>query len=87
MRPLKDRIIVRLLKEEEKTKSGIFIPEVARNAPQQVGEVLAVGPWQKDVKVGEKAVFVPFAGTEVKWTDGSTVLIIEAVDLVAVMED
>jgi len=74
LRPLHDRIIVRRLEEENKTASGIFIPESAKEKPQR-GEVIAVGKGKKaedgkvapiDVKVGDKILFGKYVGTEIK---------------------
>ena len=74
IRPLQDRILVKRLTEEEKTKGGIIIPDSAKEKPQE-GEVIAVGngkvlengqKQELDVKVGDKVLFSKYAGTEVK---------------------
>jgi chaperonin GroES len=86
MRPLKDRVLVRPIQEEERTKSGLFMPENRSKKPPKFAEVLAVGPWQDSVKPGEKVLLAPFAGTEMKWED-ELLLVVEAVDIFAVVED
>ena len=77
IRPLQDRVIVKRLAEEEKTKGGIFIPDTAKEKPQQ-GEVVAVGKGKVaddgklvklDVKKGDRILFSKYAGTEVKIED------------------
>jgi chaperonin GroES len=74
IRPLQDRILVKRLEGEEKTKGGIIIPDSAKEKPQE-GEIVAVGngkvlengtKQQLDVKVGDKVLFSKYAGTEVK---------------------
>ena len=73
-RPLHDRVLIKVLDSEEKTKGGIIIPDTAKEKPQE-GEVVAVGPGAKtedgktvkmDVKVGDKVIFGKWAGTEIK---------------------
>jgi len=77
IRPLQDRIIVKRVAEEEKTKGGIIIPDTAKEKPQE-GEVIAVGPGKLDehgkripleVKVGDKILFGKYSGSEVKVAD------------------
>lgn len=77
IRPLHDRILVRRLEEDEKTKGGIIIPDSAKEKPMQ-GEVIAVGSGKKtedgkiqklDVKAGDRILFSKYAGTEVKIDD------------------
>jgi chaperonin GroES len=74
IRPLHDRVIVRRLEEEEKTKGGIIIPDSAKETPAE-GEVVAVGPGARDdkgkvtpidLKVGDHVIFSKYAGTDVK---------------------
>ena len=86
IRPLQDRILVKRIEEEEKTKGGIIIPDTAKEKPMQ-GEVIAVGPGARnekgeivalDVKAGDKVLFGKWSGTEVK-LDGED-LLIEATD-------
>ena len=73
-RPLHDRVLIKVLDNEEKTKGGIIIPDTAKEKPQE-GEVVAVGPGAKtedgktvkmDVKVGDKVIFGKWSGTEIK---------------------
>ena len=75
LKPLGDRVVIRVLEQEEKTASGIFLPDTAKEKPSQ-GEVVAVGPGKVqddgkrvalDVKVGDKIIFSKYAGTEVKF--------------------
>lgn len=94
LRPLNDKIIIKVIAEEEKTKSGLFIPDAAKEKPQQ-GEVIAVGPGKVnektsarnpiDLKVGDKVLYSKYAGTEFK-LDGEEVLMIEEGDVLAVLE-
>ena len=83
-RPLHDRVVVRRLEGEEKTKGGIIIPDTAKEKPQE-GEVIAVGPGGRDeagkltpldVKKGDKVLFGKWSGTEVK-IDGQELLIMK----------
>ena len=93
IRPLQDRVIVKRLEEEEKTSSGIIIPDTAKEKPQK-GEVIAVGPGKKnedgeaqplDVKAGDKVLFSKYAGTEVK-VEGEELLIMREDDIMGVIE-
>jgi len=92
-RPLHDRVLVKRVKEEEKTKGGIIIPETAQEKPQE-GEVVAVGPGARDedgeriemdVKVGDRILFGKWSGTEVK-VDGEELLIMKESDIMGVIE-
>ncbi|MGE3929206.1 MAG: co-chaperone GroES [Hyphomonadaceae bacterium] len=92
-RPLHDRVLVKRVKEEEKTKGGIIIPETAQEKPQE-GEVVAVGPGARDedgeridmdVKVGDRILFGKWSGTEVK-IDGEELLIMKESDIMGVIE-
>jgi chaperonin GroES len=92
-RPLHDRVVVKRVKEEEKTKGGIIIPETAQEKPQE-GEVVAVGPGARDedgervaldVKVGDRILFGKWSGTEVK-IDGEELLIMKESDIMGVLE-
>jgi chaperonin GroES len=73
IRPLHDRVIIRRLDEEEKTKGGLIIPDTAKEKPQE-GTVIAVGPGKQedgkviamDVKAGDKILFGKYSGTEIK---------------------
>jgi len=92
-RPLHDRVVVRRVKEEEKTRGGIIIPETAQEKPQE-GEIVAVGPGARDedgerisldVKVGDRILFGKWSGTEVK-IDGEELLIMKESDIMGVLE-
>lgn len=93
LRPLQDRIIVKRVEEETKTSGGIFIPETAKEKPQQ-GEIIAVGNGKRtedgkvlpiDLKVGDKVLFGKYAGTEIK-LDGVDYLIMREDDILGVLE-
>jgi chaperonin GroES len=93
IRPLQDRIIVKRLKEEEKTKGGLFIPDTAKEKPVE-GTVLAVGNGKVledgtvrrlDVKEGDRVLFGKYSGTEVK-IDGEEHLILREDDILGVLE-
>jgi chaperonin GroES len=92
-RPLHDRVVVKRVKEEEKTKGGIIIPDTAQEKPQE-GEVIAVGPGVRDedgerialdVKAGDRILFGKWSGTEVK-IDGEDLLIMKESDIMGVIE-
>jgi chaperonin GroES len=91
-RPLHDRVVVKRINPEAKTKGGIIIPDTAREKPQQ-GEVVAVGPGGRDetgklipidVKVGDKVLFGKWSGTEVV-LDGDELLIMKESDVMGVL--
>lgn len=93
LRPMQDRIIVKRVEEETKTAGGIFIPETAKEKPQQ-GEVVAVGKGKVteegkvlplDVKVGDKVLFGKYSGTEIK-LEGEEFLIMREDDILGVVE-
>lgn len=93
IRPLHDRIIVKRLDEEEKTKGGIIIPDSAKEKPQEA-KVLAVGNGKVledgkvlplDVKVGDKVLFSKYSGTEIK-LQGEEYLILKEDDVQAIVE-
>ena len=92
-RPLHDRVVVRRLEGEEKTKGGIIIPDTAKEKPQE-GEIVAVGPGARDesgkivaldVKAGDRVLFGKWSGTEVK-LDGEDLLIMKESDIMGVIE-
>lgn len=87
MKPLADRVIVAPAAAEEKTKSGIIIPDTAKEKPQR-GEVVAVGNGKKDepmtVKVGDQVLYGKYAGTEVS-IDGTDYLIMKESDIFAIV--
>ena len=93
LRPLHDRVVVRRVKEEEKTKGGIIIPDTAKEKPQE-GEVVAVGKGLAgedgktvalDVKKGDRVLFGKWSGTEVS-VDGEDLLIMKESDIMGVLE-
>jgi chaperonin GroES len=92
-RPLHDRVVVKRLDAEEKTASGIIIPDTAQEKPSQ-GEIVAIGPGGRDeagklipidVKVGDTVLFGKWSGTEVK-IDGKDLLIMKESDIMGVLE-
>lgn len=93
LKPLGGRVIVEPIEQDEKTASGIYLPETAKEKPQE-GKVLAVGPGDRnengeriplDVNVGERVLFAKYSGTEVK-VDGKKLLILRESDILAVVE-
>jgi chaperonin GroES len=91
-RPLHDRVVVRRLESEEKTKGGIIIPDSAKEKPQE-GEIIAVGSGARDesgklvpldVKAGDRVLFGKWSGTEVK-IDGKDLLIMKESDIMGVI--
>ncbi|MCJ2071817.1 co-chaperone GroES [Methylobacterium sp. J-026] len=91
-RPLHDRVVVRRIESEEKTKGGIIIPDTAKEKPQE-GEIVAVGPGARDetgrinpldVKKGDRVLFGKWSGTEVK-IDGQDLLIMKESDIMGVV--
>jgi chaperonin GroES len=93
IRPLQDRVIVRRLEEEEKTKGGIIIPDTAKEKPQE-GKVIAVGKGKVteegkliplDVKVGDKILFGKYSGSEIK-IGGEEHLIMREEDILGIIE-
>ena len=93
LRPLADRVVVRPMPGEEMTKSGIVIPDTAKEKPQE-GTVIAVGPGrilddgkreQIDLRAGDKVLYAKYAGTDFK-LDGEDLLIISHKDILAVVE-
>jgi chaperonin GroES len=92
IKPLGDRVVLKVLEAEEKTASGIVLPDTAKEKPQQ-GKVLAVGPGRygddgkltpMSVKDGDTVLFAKYAGTEVKY-DGEELLILKESDLLAIV--
>ena len=93
IRPLQDRVIVKRIQEEEKTKGGIIIPDTAKEKPQE-GKVIAVGKGKVnddgklvplDVKVGDRILFAKYSGSEIK-IDGEEHLIMREDDILGVVE-
>ena len=94
VKPLQDRLVIKRLEEEEKTKGGIIIPDAAKEKPQE-GRVIAIGDGKVlesgqrspvSVKVGDKILFGKYSGTEIK-IDGEEHLILREDDVLAVIED
>ena len=91
-RPLHDRVVIRRLEGEEKTKAGIIIPDTAKEKPQE-GRVIAVGPGKHedgkviplDVKAGDKILFGKYAGAEIK-LNGEEHLIMREEDILGIIE-
>ena len=93
-RPLHDRVLVRRVKEEEKSKGGIIIPDTVKEKPQE-GKIVAVGSGARgedgkvtplDVKAGDRILFGKWSGTEVK-VDGEELLIMKESDIMGVIEE
>ncbi len=93
IRPLQDRVIVKRLDEEQKTSSGIIIPDTAKEKPSK-GTIVAAGPGKRnedgklialDVKAGDVVLFAKYAGTEVK-VEGDELLIMREDDIMGVIE-
>jgi len=93
LKPLQDRVLVKRLEEEGKTKGGIIIPDSAKEKPQR-GEIIAAGPGKADkdgksiklaVKKGDTVLFNKYAGTEIK-VDGAEFLIMREDDILAIID-
>jgi len=93
IKPLGDRIVVKALSGETTTKSGIFLPDTAKEKPQE-GEVLAIGPGKvldsgkrvaSEIQVGQRVLFAKYAGTEIK-QDGQEYLILRESDIMGIVE-
>jgi chaperonin GroES len=90
--PLEDRVVVKPIEAEEKTKSGIVLPDTAKEKPQE-GEVVAVGPGKfengkrvpMEVKVGDRVIYSKYGGTEVKM-EGEEYLILSQRDVLAIVK-
>jgi chaperonin GroES len=94
LRPLGDRVVIKPTPREEMTKSGIVLPDTAKEKPQE-GTVLAIGPGRTlddgsreamDVAEGQKVLYAKYAGTEFK-VDGEELLIVSQKDILAIVED
>jgi chaperonin GroES len=90
LQPLADRVLVKPLEKEEKTKSGIYLPDTAKEKPQE-GEVIAVGPGKlnddgqriaMDLKVGDRVIYAKYGGTEIK-VDEEEMMILRESDILA----
>jgi len=93
-KPLHDRVLVRRVEEEQKTKGGIIIPDTAKEKPSE-GEVIATGPGARnedgkvtppDVKVGDRVLFSKYGGTEIK-VDGEDMIVLRESDILGIIED
>ena len=94
LKPLGDRVVIQPTAREEMTKSGIVLPDTAKEKPQE-GTILAAGPGKTledgkrepmDVKVGDRVLYAKYAGTEFK-VDGEDLLIVSQKDILAIVED
>ena len=90
LQPLADRVLVKPIEKEEKTKSGIYLPDTAKEKPQE-GEVVAVGPGKvtddgkripMDLKVGDRVIYAKYGGTEIK-VDDEELMILRESDILA----
>jgi chaperonin GroES len=86
LQPLADRVLVRPIEKEEKTKSGIYLPDTAKEKPQE-GEVIAVGPGKLDdngkrvvmeLKVGDRVIYTKYGGQEIKVDDEELIILRES---------
>jgi chaperonin GroES len=93
IRPLGDRVVVEPTEQEDVTASGLFLPETAKEKPQE-GKILAAGPGDRDedgeripmdVQIGDKVLYAKYSGTEVKM-DGKKLLILRESDILAVID-
>lgn len=93
LKPLGDRIVVKPIEQDEQTASGIFLPETAKEKPQQ-GEVVAVGPGGRkesgdripmELSVGDRVLYARYSGTSVK-IEGKEILILKETDILAIVE-
>ncbi|HHT86028.1 MAG: co-chaperone GroES [Bacillota bacterium] len=94
LKPLSDRVVLKPIQAEEKTKGGIVLPDTAKDKPQE-GEVIAVGPGrilengtklEPTVKVGDRVIYSKYSGTEIK-IDGEEYLIVRESDILAIRTD
>lgn len=94
LKPLGDRVIIEPVEQDEKTASGIILPETAKEKPQQ-GKVLAVGPGRldeegkrvpMDVKAGDMVLFPKYSGTEVKLSSDRKVMVMKESEILAIIE-
>jgi chaperonin GroES len=92
IKPLSDRVVLKAIEMEEKTKSGIVLPDTAKEKPQE-GEIMAVGPGRYEdgklipmnVKKGDRVLFAKYAGTEIK-LDGEEYLIMRESDILGIID-
>ena len=95
IKPLADRILVKPVEEEEKTKGGIVLPDTVSKEKPQIGEVLAVGPGRTNddgktfplqFKKGDKVIYAKYSGTDIKGDDDEDYLILSEKDILATLE-
>ncbi len=95
IKPLADRILVKPVEEEEKTKGGIVLPDTVSKEKPQIGEVLAVGPGRTNddgktfplqFKKGDKVIYAKYSGTDIKGDDDEDYLILSEKDILAILE-
>ncbi|WP_287128821.1 co-chaperone GroES [Candidatus Cyanaurora vandensis] len=93
LRPLGDRVLIKIVAQEERTAGGLFLPDTAKEKPQ-LGEVVAVGPGRKlekgdratmEVQVGNRVLYSKYSGTEVK-IEGAEYLLVNEKDILAIAE-
>jgi chaperonin GroES len=86
LQPLADRVLVKPVEKEEKTKSGIYLPDTAKEKPQE-GEIMAVGPGKMtdegkripmDLKIGDRVIYAKYGGTEIKVDDEELIILRES---------
>ena len=86
LQPLADRVLVKPIEKEEKTKSGIYLPDTAKEKPQE-GEIMAVGPGKltddgkripMDLKAGDRVIYAKYGGTEIKLDDEDLIILRES---------
>ena len=95
LKPLEDRVVVKAVTQEEKTASGIVLPDTAKEKPM-LGEIVAIGDgkWDEagtkripvDVKVGDRVIYGKYSGTEYKTSDGEELLILRVSEILATVE-
>ena len=92
LQPMADRLVVKPIEREEKTKAGIYLPDTVKEKPQE-GKVMAIGPGRltddgkrvaMDVKVGDIVIYAKYGGTEIK-VDGQELLVMDESDILAVL--
>ena len=95
LKPLADRVVVKPIEQEEKTKGGVYLPDTATKEKPQEGTVLAVGPGRllddgtrstMEVQTGDRVLFAKYAGTEFKDDDGEKFIILSEKDILAIIE-
>jgi len=85
IRPLRKQVIVKPITREEKTKTGIILPDTAEKEKPEQGRVMAIGPKVKEVKKGDLVLFTQYAPNEIK-VDGKELLVIKEEDILAIIE-